>query len=33
VQRVRQGVQTAGSPVSHVMFGRYHMAFVCNGAE
>jgi len=33
VQCVRQGVQTAGSPVSHVMFTRYHMAFVYTGEE
>lgn len=33
VQCVRQGVQTAGSPVSHVMFRRYHMQFVCTGTE
>ena len=28
VQYVRQGVQTAGSPVSHVTFRLYQMAFV-----
>jgi len=33
VQCVRQGVQTAGSPVSHVMFRRYHKAFVYTGLE
>jgi len=33
VQCVWQGVQTAGSLVSHVMFRRYHMAFVYIGLE
>ena len=33
VQYVRQGVQTAGSPVSRATFRRCHMAFVYTGAE
>jgi len=30
VQCVREGVQTTGSPVSHVMFRRYHVALGLN---